>query len=145
MIGIPELDSRRGLGIFLFTTAFRTALGPTQTPIQWVTGALSVGVKRPRSEANHSPQSRAAVKNAWNYTSTPTIRGQLHLYLTLFRVSTMGNVKCRHKTASWRVRHMPLYRRLELYWSWPENFLVVLKFYISQPPTEWVSGSFPRG
>jgi hypothetical protein len=33
-------DSRQGLGIFLFTTASRMALGPTQPPIQWVQGAL---------------------------------------------------------------------------------------------------------
>jgi hypothetical protein len=32
-----------GLGIFLFTTASRTALGPTQLPIQWVPGSLSLG------------------------------------------------------------------------------------------------------
>jgi hypothetical protein len=38
--------SRRGMGIFLFTTASRTALGPNQLPIQWVPGALSLGVKR---------------------------------------------------------------------------------------------------
>jgi hypothetical protein len=35
-IGILGFDSRRELGIFLFTTASRTALGPTQPPIQWV-------------------------------------------------------------------------------------------------------------
>jgi hypothetical protein len=35
------------MGIFPFTTASRTALGPTQPPIQWVPGALSLGVKRP--------------------------------------------------------------------------------------------------
>jgi hypothetical protein len=32
-----------------------TALGPTQPPIQWVPGALSLGVKRPGREADHSP------------------------------------------------------------------------------------------
>jgi hypothetical protein len=42
-IGALGFDSRRGLGIFLFTTASRTALGPTQPPIQWVLGALSLG------------------------------------------------------------------------------------------------------
>jgi hypothetical protein len=44
------LDSRRGLGIFLFTTVSRTALGPTQPPIQWVAGVLSLGVERPARE-----------------------------------------------------------------------------------------------
>jgi len=47
------------------------ALGPTPPPIQWVTEALSLGVKRPGSEADHSPPSSAKVKNAWTYTSTP--------------------------------------------------------------------------
>jgi hypothetical protein len=64
-------DSRRGLGIFLFTTAFRTALEPTQPPIQCVPGALSLGVKRPGRAADHSSPSRAGDKNAWSYTSTP--------------------------------------------------------------------------
>jgi hypothetical protein len=47
---------------FLFTTASRTALGPTQPPIQWVSGALSLGVKRPGREADHSPPSSIEVK-----------------------------------------------------------------------------------
>jgi hypothetical protein len=55
-------DSRRGLGIFLFTTASGTALGPTQPPVQWVQGALSLGVKWPRREAGHSPAFNAEVK-----------------------------------------------------------------------------------
>jgi hypothetical protein len=87
------LTSRWGLGIFLFTTASRTALGPTQPPIKWVPGALSLGVNRSGREADHSPPSSAEVKNAWSYTSTPPIRlhgvvlssaqGQLYLPLPL--------------------------------------------------------------
>jgi hypothetical protein len=62
MIGVLGFDSWRGLWIFLFTTASRTALGPTQPPIQWVPGALSLGIKRPGCEADHSPPSNAEVK-----------------------------------------------------------------------------------
>jgi hypothetical protein len=54
--------TRREMRIFLFTTASTTALGPTQPPIQWVLGALSLGVKRPGHEADHSPPSSAEVK-----------------------------------------------------------------------------------
>jgi hypothetical protein len=61
-IGVLGFDSRLGLGIFLFTTASRTALRTTQPPIQWVPGALSLGVKRPGREADHSPSSSAEVK-----------------------------------------------------------------------------------
>jgi hypothetical protein len=42
----------------------------TQSPVQRVTGALSLGVKRPGREANRSPLSSAEVKNAWSCTST---------------------------------------------------------------------------
>jgi hypothetical protein len=48
-----------------------TALGPTQPPIHWVPGAVSLGVKRSGREADHSPPSSAKVKNAWSYTSIP--------------------------------------------------------------------------
>jgi hypothetical protein len=75
---LDDRDSRvrfpTGLGIFLFTTASRTALDATQPPIQWVPGALSLGVKRPGSEADHSPPSSAKFRNACGYTSTPSIR-----------------------------------------------------------------------
>jgi hypothetical protein len=59
---VPGFDSWRGLGIFLFTTASRTVLGPTQPPIQWVPGAFTLGVKRPGREADHSLPSSAEVK-----------------------------------------------------------------------------------
>jgi hypothetical protein len=65
--------------MFLFTTASTRALGPTQLPIQWVPGALPLGIKRPRREADHSPPSRAEVKE-WaelylHSPNTPSWRG----------------------------------------------------------------------
>jgi len=39
-----RFDSRRGLGIFLVTMS-RPALVPTQPPIQWEPGAVSLGGK----------------------------------------------------------------------------------------------------
>jgi hypothetical protein len=47
---------------FFFTTTSRMALGPTQPPIQWLPGALSLGVKQLVHEADHSPPSSAKVK-----------------------------------------------------------------------------------
>jgi len=55
-------DSRQRMGVFLFTTASRPALGPTQHPVQWVSGALPLGVKRPGIEADHSPPPTAEIK-----------------------------------------------------------------------------------
>jgi hypothetical protein len=46
----------------LISVASRTALMPTQPPIQWVPGALSLAVKRPGREADHSPPSSAEIK-----------------------------------------------------------------------------------
>jgi hypothetical protein len=66
--GLDDRSSRvrfpAGAGNFSLHHASRTALGPTQPPIQWVPGALSLGVKRPGREAHHSPPSSAEVKNA---------------------------------------------------------------------------------
>jgi hypothetical protein len=67
-------ESRQGLGIFLFTTASRPAVVSTQPPIQRLSGALSVGVKRLGRDTDRSPPSNAEVKNAWSYISTPSIR-----------------------------------------------------------------------
>jgi hypothetical protein len=61
-----------GLGIFLFDTASSPTLGPTKPPIQWLPGALFLGVKLPRREADHSHLVPSS-KNAWSYTSSPPI------------------------------------------------------------------------
>jgi hypothetical protein len=42
------------VGSRIFSTASRPALGPTQPPIQWVTGAVSLGVKRAGREAKQA-------------------------------------------------------------------------------------------
>jgi hypothetical protein len=87
-----RFESQRGLGIFLFTTMSRLALGPTQPPFQWVPGALPLGVKGTGHEADHSSPISAEVKNVWRYTSIPHYafmawysvkeQGQLYLYLS---------------------------------------------------------------
>ena len=51
----------------------RRALGPTQPPSQWVWSFLSLGVKWPVCEIDHSPTSSAKVKNEWIFTSAPPI------------------------------------------------------------------------
>ena len=49
------------------------ALQTIQPPIQWVSGALSPVVKQLGCEVDHSPQSRAEVKNEGSCISTPSI------------------------------------------------------------------------
>jgi hypothetical protein len=81
--GLDDRGSRirfpGGLGIFLYTTASRTALEPIQLPIQWVPGVLSLGVKRRGREAGHSPPSSAEVKEYvelyLHSPNTPSRRG----------------------------------------------------------------------
>jgi hypothetical protein len=86
-------ESRQGLGTFLFTTASRPPLRPIQLPIQCVPGALSLGVKRPGCEVDHSPPSSAEVKEcvevylhspntpSWRGDQFKKSQGQLYLYL----------------------------------------------------------------
>jgi hypothetical protein len=71
-------ESREGLGIILFTTSSRSALRPTQPPIHWVPGALSLGVRRPRREADHLSRSvpRSRMRGAIPpLPNTPSWRG----------------------------------------------------------------------
>jgi hypothetical protein len=77
----------------MFVLSRRPALGPTQPPVQLlplVTETISSWIKRPGLECDHSPTSNDNLKNARNYTSTPTYvfmawcltdKGQLHIYL----------------------------------------------------------------
>jgi hypothetical protein len=92
--GLDErgFESRQGLGIFLFTTSSRPALGSTQPPIQWVSGILFLVVKCPGREADHLPPSsaevtmRVAIPPLPHYPFTACcsvkVQGQFYLYLT---------------------------------------------------------------
>jgi hypothetical protein len=61
--GRPGFDPRQGQRIFPFTSSSRTALGPTQPPIQLVQGDPFRGGKaRPGRDTDHSPPSSAEVK-----------------------------------------------------------------------------------
>jgi hypothetical protein len=68
----------RGVGVRVpvgsrfFSTSSRPVLGPTQPPIQWVSGALSPGVKRPGREDDHAlPISAKVEKNVDLYIHSP--------------------------------------------------------------------------
>jgi hypothetical protein len=104
-IGVLGFESRREVGIFLFTTVSRQELRLTQSPIRWVLGALSLRVKRPGREADHSPPSSAEVKKA------PPIR--LHVMVPIF-----FNI-------SWQITEVPnkLFSSLNVF---PSNFLVII-------------------
>jgi hypothetical protein len=65
-----DQSSRPGR-VKIFSESSRPALRPTQPPIQWVPWALSLGIKRPGREADHSPPISAEVKKTWVYISTP--------------------------------------------------------------------------
>jgi len=62
MTGWPGFDFWQQQVSFLPTTASRLDLGPTQPPIQWVLGALSLEVKWPGREADHSHPSSAEIR-----------------------------------------------------------------------------------
>jgi hypothetical protein len=61
----PRFDSGQGQEILLLVTASRPALGPTQPLIQYVSGALSLGVKLQGREADHSPPYSAEVNKQY--------------------------------------------------------------------------------
>jgi hypothetical protein len=55
-------DSQQGPGIFLLTTASRSGAHPATYLM--VPGSLSLGVKRPGREADHSPPPSSEVKES---------------------------------------------------------------------------------
>ena len=59
----------------------RPALGPTQTPIQWIPGVISPVVKRQWREAKDIPASSAEVKNEGSCIATP-------LYVSMAGIGT---------------------------------------------------------
>jgi hypothetical protein len=61
--GRMGFDWRQRQGIFLYSTAFRSALEATQPSIKWVPEALFPGVKQPGREACHLLPCRDDVKN----------------------------------------------------------------------------------
>jgi hypothetical protein len=73
--GRPGFDPRRRQRIFPLPSATRPAVGPTQTPVQWVPGFLSLGAKGGRgvmltTHALLLPRSR----KSGSYTSSPPKR-----------------------------------------------------------------------
>jgi hypothetical protein len=56
---------------FLTSTVSRPAVGPTESPIEWVPGPLSPGEKWQEREADHLRPTNAEVKKMWIYRSIP--------------------------------------------------------------------------
>jgi hypothetical protein len=79
MIGVLRFDPWRELGIFLFTTVSRMALGPANVLSNGHQGLCLWGIKRPGREADHSPPSTAEVKKRvqlyLHSPNTPSQRG----------------------------------------------------------------------
>jgi hypothetical protein len=61
-INVSRVQFLAGAGNFFLHHSIQNGSGTTQPPIQWVQGALSLGIERPGREANHSPTSSAEVK-----------------------------------------------------------------------------------
>lgn len=63
--------------VLLHTEKSRPAPGPTHTPIQWVLGVLSRGVKGPGREDDSISVSSAKVKNNYSRISTSLMLSSL--------------------------------------------------------------------
>jgi len=100
------------VGIFLFTTASRKAMRPTQPLIQLAPGALSLGESGRCLKLTTHLYLVPRSKNEWSCTFTPTIhlhgvvfsvKAQGQLYLLPMRIEAVGNrSKLRYSTVSRR-------------------------------------------
>jgi hypothetical protein len=110
-IWVLGFDSRRWLGIFLF---FQTVSGAHPASYSWVPGAFSLGLKRQRREADHSPPSSAEVKKCvelyLHSPNTPSWRGaQLKEYHRDVTCSWSCHRKGRFQIFCWPNRHDCIY------------------------------------
>ena len=72
-------------GIYLFSEKSKPALETSQTTVQWTTGTLYFGVKRPGREVDHSPSTTVEVKNERNYNSSPYTRLHgIYIYIYIY-------------------------------------------------------------
>jgi hypothetical protein len=69
--GRSEFDSRKRQEISLYSTASSPALHPTQPPVQWVPGALSLGLNWPGSEADQHTYMYCRGQGWWSCNFTP--------------------------------------------------------------------------
>jgi hypothetical protein len=81
----------------------RPALGPTQPPIQWVSGIPSLSVKCPGSEINHSMIFSAEIKNKWSYN---LLSLYVYVWEQLHFIEVRGNIsslilKWRNRSLLW--------------------------------------------
>jgi len=66
-----HMTPRRGSDIFSLRHPVQTSSGAHPASYPQVLGTLSLGVKWPGHEANHSLPSSAEVKTVWSCTTTP--------------------------------------------------------------------------
>jgi hypothetical protein len=73
-----EIRSPAGARIFPLASVSRPALGPTQPPVQWVPGVLSLGVKRGRGVTltpHHHLVSRSRMSRSYTFSPLKRLHG----------------------------------------------------------------------